>query len=110
MLHLLNHKLTLVMLIVAVFGYCYRIAVQTICSEWCSSFGIANLAVGIQLAAANCGGKDHNDRSCLVGCILTTMGISLSSRLPPIIISERKKKKKFFFMLLSGDKALFAAV
>ena len=78
MLHLLNHKLTLVMLIIAVFGYCYRIAVQTICSEWCSSFGIANLAVGIQLAAANCGGKDHNDRSCLVGCILTTMGISLS--------------------------------
>ena len=77
MLHV-NHKLTLVMLIVAVFGYYYRLAVQTICSEWCYSFGIVNLAVGIQLAAANCGGKDHNDRSCLVGCILTTMGISLS--------------------------------
>ena len=78
MLHGPNYKLTLAMLIIAVLGCYYRTAAQATFSAWCTSFGIANLAVGIQLAAANCGGKDHNDRSCLVGCILTTMGISLS--------------------------------
>ena len=78
MLHGPNYKLTLAMLIIAVLGCYYRTAAQATFSAWCTSFGIANLAGGIQLVATKCGGKDHNDRSCLVGCILTAMGASLN--------------------------------